>query len=136
MGQAWGLREPPPPPRRRSDAGTRAAEAIRREPPVPEGDTTDPLRLAIPGLRDTRRFRATQMERSGDALNKSDLVALLCRLVPHDGEIYRAYERMTCDELRRAIRLRLYAPAAAACPPPAGPPPADPPPYRAPLHQK
>lgn len=136
MGQVWGT-EAQPTPRfaLRNDEATRAAFAIRMEPP-PTGtdDVSDPLTLAIPGLRDTRMFRACQLERSGDALDKADLVAMLCRLVPHDDEIARVYNTMTCVELRRAIRMRLYAPAAAA--PSQCSPPADSPPMRAPLYSE
>lgn len=93
---------------RRREITARATRAIETET-VRATDTQGVLALANPGPnlnRETvRRVRGQQMRRGGQPFTKADLVALLHALTGMD---VLTATQMTCEDLRVAIRVRLY----------------------------
>mgnify|MGYP000450290823 CR=1 FL=1 len=118
---------------------SRATRAILHEehPEPTQPPPSDALALIrTPRIVDTRDIRATQMRRGGQPFTKADLVAILARIT---GEPPERLIFGTCEELRIAVRVKLYtadpaavvrpAAAAAAAAVPAPAPAEVPPPY-------
>lgn len=68
------------------------------------------MAIAVPSLgmdgRMLQAVRVNQMKRGHHAFTKADLIALLCKLKGID---VSTCSQMTCDDLRLAIRVALYA---------------------------
>lgn len=95
---------------RRRQITAQATRAIESEAPVRANDAHGVLALAggagtAINPETVRRVRGQQMRRGGQPFTKADLVALLHALTGID---VMTATQMTCEDLRVAIRVRLY----------------------------
>jgi len=95
---------------RRNQITADATRAIESEAPVRANNIHSVLALtggvgAAINPETVRRVRGQQMQRGGQPFTKADLVALLYALTRID---VMTAAQMTCEDLRVAIRVRLY----------------------------
>lgn len=100
---------------RRDEVVEEATADIKRSRPSPAPPSALGTVVVNPQQELLHGVRQAQMARGAAALTKADLVAILCRLTRATGDMAVAtYQQLSCEDLRVAIRLELYAPQTAS----------------------